>query len=237
MTETAGKSTKQTANDTAGTALPPLHPFAAHPAAAFAAAATIGFGFSTQMAGAFLGALQSAVETSQRFSALLEKQMAEGQGAAVKVEPVVKEAKPVVTRTETAKVVPLKPVLRAVEEVAPVVETKAKPVVKTVSKEKVKSAVTAKAAPKAKQEKPVIAAPVKTVRRAKADDLKRISGIGPKLEQVLNGKGVSRFADIAGWSEDDIKRFDAELGVEGRIGRDDWIGQAKALAGTKTAKT
>ena len=217
MTETAGKSTKETANDTAGTALPPLHPFAAHPAAAFAAAATIGFGFSTQMAGAFLGALQSAVETSQRFSALLEKQMAEGQGAAAKVEPVAKEARPVVTRTETAKVVPLKPVLRAVEEVAPVVETKA--------------------APKAKQEKPVVAAPVKTVRRAKTDDLKRISGIGPKLEQVLNGKGVSRFADIAGWSEDDIKRFDTELGVEGRIGRDDWIGQAKALAGTKTAKT
>lgn len=234
MTETAGKGTKETANDTAGTALPPLHPFAAHPAAAFAAAATIGFGFSTQMAGAFLGALQSAVETSQRFSALLEKQMAEGQGAAAKAEPVAKDVKPVVVRTETAKVVPLKPVLRAVEE--PVVEAKAEPVAKPVLKEKVKPVVTAKATPKAKEEKPVVATPVKAVRRTKADDLKRIDGIGPKLEQVLNGKGVSRFADIAGWSEDDIKRFDTELGVEGRIGRDDWIGQAKALAGTKTTK-
>jgi NADH-quinone oxidoreductase subunit E len=70
--------------------------------------------------------------------------------------------------------------------------------------------------------------------RAKAkatDDLKRISGIGPKLEQVLNAKGISGFADIAGWSEADVARFDDELGFGGRIKRDDWVGQAKALKG------
>ncbi|HEV7321833.1 MAG TPA: NADH:ubiquinone oxidoreductase [Ensifer sp.] len=64
-----------------------------------------------------------------------------------------------------------------------------------------------------------------------ADDLKRISGIGPKLEQVLNAKGIRGFADIAAWSATDIARFDDELGFGGRIGRDDWVGQAKALKG------
>ena len=64
---------------------------------------------------------------------------------------------------------------------------------------------------------------------AKADDLKRISGIGPKLEQVLNGRGILRFADIAAWNQADIERIDAELGFDGRIRRDDWVGQAKAL--------
>lgn len=66
-----------------------------------------------------------------------------------------------------------------------------------------------------------------------ADDLKRISGVGPKLEQVLNGKGIFRFADIAAWSDADVARFDDELGFSGRILRDDWVKQAKALKGAK----
>ena len=66
--------------------------------------------------------------------------------------------------------------------------------------------------------------------KAASDDLKRISGIGPKLEQVLNAEGVRRLAEIAAWSQDDMQRFDAEFGLGGRIGRDDWIGQAKAMA-------
>jgi NADH-quinone oxidoreductase subunit E len=61
------------------------------------------------------------------------------------------------------------------------------------------------------------------------DDLKRISGIGPKLEQVLKGQGLRRFTDIAGLSETDVARIDAELALNGRISRDDWIGQAKVL--------
>ncbi len=66
-----------------------------------------------------------------------------------------------------------------------------------------------------------------------ADDLKRISGVGPKLEQVLNAKGIRRFADIAAWSDADVARFDDELGFGGRILRDDWVKQAKALKGAK----
>lgn len=67
-------------------------------------------------------------------------------------------------------------------------------------------------------------------RSRKVDDLKLVAGIGPKLEQVLKQKGIRTFADVAAWSEDDVARFDAELGVDGRILRDDWVGQAKVLA-------
>ncbi|WEZ83787.1 hypothetical protein P6U16_03095 [Rhizobium sp. 32-5/1] len=64
---------------------------------------------------------------------------------------------------------------------------------------------------------------------AQADDLKRISGIGPKLEQVLNGMGIRQFAEIARWTEKDVKRVDDQLGFAGRIARDGWVEQAKAL--------
>ncbi|MBB4185247.1 NADH-quinone oxidoreductase subunit E [Sinorhizobium terangae] len=79
----------------------------------------------------------------------------------------------------------------------------------------------AKAKAPAKSAKPSVA----------ADDLKRISGIGPKLEQVLNARGIRRFADIAALSDADVARLDKELGFDGRILRDDWVGQAKALKG------
>ncbi|MBD9372042.1 NADH:ubiquinone oxidoreductase [Rhizobium sp. ARZ01] len=67
----------------------------------------------------------------------------------------------------------------------------------------------------------------------RTDDLKMISGIGPKLEQVLNGKGIFRFADIARWAALDVERIEAELGLDGRIARDGWVEQAKKLAKAK----
>lgn len=64
----------------------------------------------------------------------------------------------------------------------------------------------------------------------KPDDLKTISGIGPKLEQVLIARGLSSYAQIAALDEAEIAEIDSELGFAGRIHRDDWIGQAKSLA-------
>ena len=66
-------------------------------------------------------------------------------------------------------------------------------------------------------------------REAKPDDLKRISGIGPRLEKVLNGMGVRTFADIANWTHDDMLRMDETLGLDHRVVRDRWVEQAKAL--------
>ena len=62
------------------------------------------------------------------------------------------------------------------------------------------------------------------------DDLKKISGIGPALEQKLHGAGVTTFAQIAGWNGDDVARMDDVLSFRGRITRDNWIEQAGILA-------
>lgn len=62
-----------------------------------------------------------------------------------------------------------------------------------------------------------------------SDDLKRISGVGPKLVQVLNSMGIHTFAQIAACTPEDIARVDDQLKFGGRIMRDDWVGQATAL--------
>lgn len=69
---------------------------------------------------------------------------------------------------------------------------------------------------------------------AEPDDLKRIKGIGPKLEEVLHAGGVTRFAQIAAWDDAEIDRFAELIGRMGsRIRSDDWVGQARDLAAKK----
>lgn len=69
-------------------------------------------------------------------------------------------------------------------------------------------------------------------REGGADDLKLIRGVGPKLEQMLNAMGLYHFDQIAAWSETELAWVDANLeGFKGRASRDNWIGQAKKLAG------
>lgn len=68
-------------------------------------------------------------------------------------------------------------------------------------------------------------------RGGKADDLKLIRGVGPKLEVLLNEVGVWHFDQIAAWKAKDIAHVDERLvGFHGRITRDKWVKQAKALA-------
>lgn len=82
----------------------------------------------------------------------------------------------------------------------------------------------------------VVAAAPPSTPASEADDLARIKGVGPKLVTLLGQLGVSTFAEIAAWSEADIDRIDAQLGVfEGRIRRDGWVEQAKFLAAGDTA--
>ncbi len=61
------------------------------------------------------------------------------------------------------------------------------------------------------------------------DDLKRIPGIGPRLEKALNGMGITRYAQLAAMGRDDMQTLDAGLGLDDRVIRDDWAGKAKAL--------
>ncbi len=62
-----------------------------------------------------------------------------------------------------------------------------------------------------------------------ADDLKKISGIGPKIETTLHQLGVFHFDQIAAWDETAIGWVDNKLSFHGRIAREDWVGQARAL--------
>ncbi|WP_068115048.1 NADH-quinone oxidoreductase subunit NuoE [Tropicimonas marinistellae] len=65
-----------------------------------------------------------------------------------------------------------------------------------------------------------------------ADDLKKIKGIGPKLEQLCNSLGFYHFDQIAAWTADEIAWVDQNLeGFKGRVTRDEWVAQAKILAG------
>ncbi len=64
------------------------------------------------------------------------------------------------------------------------------------------------------------------------DDLKRISGVGPKLETMLHGLGIYRFDQIAGWSDQEVAWIDERLeGFKGRVRRDEWVRQAGELSG------
>lgn len=63
------------------------------------------------------------------------------------------------------------------------------------------------------------------------DDLLRLKGVGPKLNSLLIELGVTRFAQIAAWTDADIAAIDAKLGnFKGRPVRDQWVDQAKYLA-------
>ncbi len=63
------------------------------------------------------------------------------------------------------------------------------------------------------------------------DDLKKVKGVGPKLEADLNAKGVWHYDQIASWSASEVAWADENLvKFKGRVSRDDWVGQAKTLA-------
>ena len=68
-------------------------------------------------------------------------------------------------------------------------------------------------------------------RDGKADDLKRIKGIGPKMEKLCNKLGFYHFDQIASWTADEVAWVDANLeGFKGRVTRDEWVDQAKIFA-------
>ena len=70
--------------------------------------------------------------------------------------------------------------------------------------------------------------------RGPGDDLKLISGVGGELEKKLHGLGLRSFAQIAALSDDDIARIDDVLDFKGRIEREGWVDQARALMAEAT---
>ncbi|MBN2905577.1 MAG: hypothetical protein JXJ18_02590 [Rhodobacteraceae bacterium] len=64
-----------------------------------------------------------------------------------------------------------------------------------------------------------------------ADDLKKIKGVGPKLEKLCNSLGFYHFDQIAAWTPAEVAWVDENLeGFKGRVSREDWVSQAKTLA-------
>ena len=63
-----------------------------------------------------------------------------------------------------------------------------------------------------------------------ADDLKKISGVGPKMEEVLNSIGIYSFLQVSKMTKREYDLLDSITGsFPGRAERDDWSGQAKKL--------
>jgi large subunit ribosomal protein L21 len=98
---------------------------------------------------------------------------------------------------------------------------------------KAKAAKPAKAeAAPAKEEAPKAAKPAAKKKAAKGDgdDLSKISGVGPVIVGKLNDAGITTFAQIAAWTDADVEAIEEKLSFKGRVGREDWIAQAKDLA-------
>jgi NADH-quinone oxidoreductase subunit E len=75
-------------------------------------------------------------------------------------------------------------------------------------------------------------------RDGQPDDLKQIKGIGPKLERLLHSMGYFHYDQIAAWGPDEVAWVDENLeGFKGRVSRDDWVNQAKALAADRDGNT
>lgn len=77
---------------------------------------------------------------------------------------------------------------------------------------------------------------ISAARGGKPDDLKRISGVGPKNETILHDLGFFHFDQIAAWTKQEMAWVDDHLRFGGRIAREEWTRQARLLADGKEAE-
>lgn len=178
-----------------------LPPLLAPSAGAMAAATVMGLGLANQMAGAWLGMMKGAMETT--------RQMAEALGASQQdLDSLVERNNPAEPVRESATILPL--------------ARKEKPEVKAAEPQpkRQKAAAAKPAARKAKAEAPV-----------DRTDLKLLPGVGPKLEQMLKARGLSTLEAVAALKKAEADKLDKALGLDGRIARDGWVLKAAALIG------
>ena len=86
-----------------------------------------------------------------------------------------------------------------------------------------------------KKKEAASAGPLFTAPKGQADDLTKISGVGEELVKRLNALGITTYAQIAAFSDDDIAKVDDVLSFKGRIEREGWVDQAKNLMAEATA--
>ena len=212
----------------------------------------LGFGLAGQAFGMWAGAVAGAAEASQRLFVPLgarRRQAAQGSEAAPATVAELRQAEAaslkVVAKTEPAPKVVVKaepaaklvakadrrpprsgmqPRRRRLAKAEPAEEA----VASTCKVEAAAGCRQAAQAPTARCRK-ISTSRARSKRPAAPDDLKAISGIGPKLEKVLNDLGVWTYAQVAGWEKAEVAWVDDYLSFSGRIGRDKWIEQAAAL--------
>lgn len=181
----------------------------AEQAAAMTVFTAYGMSVAAQMTGMMLGALRGPAEAPDTKETEAKPQ-AEARANVVHLRPVETAKPQAAVKAPVAKAPVAKVLVRKTATVKPVAS----------------KAETRAAAPK------VVAAKTQAARTS-GDDLKKIPGVGPRLEKVLNDRGIVRYGDLAGLSKAALKKLDGELGLEGRVIRDDWAGQAKTLSGGK----
>lgn len=190
----------------------------AHPFAGMAAASAVGIGLASQGFGLWLGTVSAFAEASQRvFSPLYDNFGSDAGSFKAKRSPA--------TRAKSAAKVLIDETRSTALEIAGTADAA------SATPAKAEPAIPASADLSAALQPEDFRQPKSMAKPKKPDDLKAISGVGPKLETVLNGLGVWTYAQIAAWTEEEIAWVDDYLSFKGRIGRDDWIGQAAKLAG------
>lgn len=220
------------------------NPFVAHSAGAFAAATALGLAAASQWTGVMMGMMQGMMgHSAHGFDPQAAAGLAKAEKAAkpeapvaekpVAVKPVVEKqgqaAKPAAAAKaeKPARVTSIAAVAKLKSDARAVAEAVAEPAAPVV----VAAAPAVAEAPAAAALEPEdFRRPAEIEKPASPDDLKLIAGVGPKLEQVLNGLGIWTYAQISAWSPAEVAWVDDYLQFKGRIGRDDWIAQAAALA-------
>jgi predicted flap endonuclease-1-like 5' DNA nuclease len=159
---------------------------------------------------------------------LREAQPASGTAKASSQAPAALISTPATAKSAPAKSAPAKSAATKPAAAKPAAKT---PATKTAAAPKpaAKAAAPRTAAPKPGPAKKTSPASGKTA-TGKADNLRRLIGIGPVNEKLLKGLGVTSYAQIAAWTAADVKRIEDVLNFDGRIAREQWIEQAKLLA-------
>ncbi len=229
---------------------------ATHPMAAMAASSAVGFGLYTQMFGTMMGAMTGAMEAAEKMKEATEKSEApfgmlfnpltfEWSDVNSAEKPATKASKPKKAAVKAPSVTPTQVVESNAETIT---ERAAAPIEKPEKVLEAERTAIEKAMAKPVFETPApaiettpVASPAeimpedfkkpKKMEKPEApDDLKQISGIGPKLEQVLNSMGIWSFSQIEAWTPEEVAWVDDFLQFKGRIDRDEWIAQASKLA-------
>lgn len=197
--------------------------------AAGAIAGLVVFGFVLASHAGFVAALFLGLVTAGLFGSFLVWGFCQGRLAApLPAAPVTLAPAPAaepVAPQAAAPVAPTPAVVPASAAPAPVAEQ---------APSEAKAALKAKAPAKAKAQPVAVGGKkpraMKAPRKAGADDLKKIEGIGPVLEKACNALGIWHYDQIAKWGAAEVAWMDANLkGFRGRVSRDKWVAQAKII--------